>query len=111
MSKRDDIPQTYYEGRECRQRGSNKLANPFSAISIKAPGGLQASTTWTWNSPMKLKRMALQRHQRRAQVHLPPSGFKGVPNGDDVNTARRASPRESSQVAGGRPALEGSTRY
>lgn len=35
MSKRDDIPQVYYDGRECRQRGSNKLANPFSAISIK----------------------------------------------------------------------------
>lgn len=37
---------------------------------------------------MKLKRMALQRHQRRAQVHLPPSGLKEVAYGDDAAGAR-----------------------
>ncbi|WP_280041177.1 hypothetical protein [Pseudomonas sp. Hg5Tf] len=35
MSKRSDIPDDYYDGRECRQNGGGKLANPFSAISIK----------------------------------------------------------------------------
>jgi hypothetical protein len=35
MNRRRDIPDDYYDGRECRQRGGDKLANPFSAISIK----------------------------------------------------------------------------
>ncbi|MNJ29699.1 hypothetical protein D3C77_242740 [compost metagenome] len=35
MSRRRDIPDDYYSGRECRQHGGAKLANPFSAISIE----------------------------------------------------------------------------
>lgn len=34
MRRRDDIHLAYYDGRDCRQRGGGKLANPFSAISI-----------------------------------------------------------------------------
>ncbi|MDD0977099.1 hypothetical protein [Pseudomonas fontis] len=35
MNVHEDIPPIYYDGRECRHHGSGKLANPFSAISIK----------------------------------------------------------------------------
>lgn len=34
MNKRADIPDIYYEGRECRQHGGGKLACPVSPISV-----------------------------------------------------------------------------
>lgn len=35
MSRRRDILDDYYDGRDCRLHDGDKLANPFSAISIK----------------------------------------------------------------------------
>lgn len=35
MKRPNDIPEVYYDGRECRQHGGGKLACPFSPISVK----------------------------------------------------------------------------
>lgn len=68
----------------------------------KAPGSLPAGMTRTWNYPMKMKR-ALQRHRRREQYDLPPSGLmeKVMTNSVPKFIAAAELPERGQPLAGG----------